>query len=148
MFDGLSTQGFGMGEERGKVTGIGGVFFLANEDNAALAQWYQENLGLPLEPWGGAALEWRHDTAEDGGATVWHIGAQDSDWFAPSRSRFMVNYRVDDMDALLAKLKSRGIEPISGPQYHENGVFVHLLDPEGHKIELWEPKLWDDKNKR
>jgi len=60
----------------------------------------------------------------------------------------MINYRVDDMDALMAKLKVAGIELLGGPDYEENGVFAWLLDPEGNKIELWEPMLWDDKNKR
>ena len=60
----------------------------------------------------------------------------------------MINYRVDDMDALLGKLKAADVEVIEGPQYHENGVFAWIVDPEGNKVELWEPKLWDEKNKR
>ena len=132
----------------GRVTGIGGVFFLSNDDNGALAAWYQKHLGMPLEAWGGAALEWQDDHAEDGGATVWHVGAKDSDWFAPSTARFMINYRVDDMDALLTKLKAGEVEILSGPEYHENGVFAWIRDPEGNKVELWQPLLWDDKNKR
>ncbi|MEM7077236.1 MAG: VOC family protein [Pseudomonadota bacterium] len=134
--------------DKGRVTGIGGVFFLADEDHAALAAWYEKNLGIALEAWGGGVLEWSGDTAEDGGATVWHVGAADSDWFAPSGARFMINYRVDDMHALLVKLERNGVELLDEPEYHENGVFVHLLDPQGNKIELWEPKLWDESNKR
>ena len=136
-----------MTNDSGRVTGIGGVFFLANDDNAALAAWYQTHLGIKLQEWGGAELQWQGDTAEDGGSTVWHIAAKDSEWFAPSKARFMFNYRIDNMDALLAKLKAADIE-ITGPEYHENGAFAWIMDPEGNKIELWEPKLWDDKNKR
>ncbi len=135
-------------DTKGKVTGIGGVFFLASKDNATLAKWYEEHLGLPMQAWGGAVLEWQEDTAEDGGATVWHIGAKDSDWFAPSEARFMINYRVDDMDALLTKLKAANVKILGGPDYEENGVFAWIEDPEGIKIELWEPKLWDENNKR
>ncbi|MEM7219444.1 MAG: VOC family protein [Pseudomonadota bacterium] len=132
----------------GRVTGVGGVFFLANEDNKALAQWYAEHLGITPEPWGGVVLNWQKDQADDGGMTVWHIGAADSDWFAPSTARFMINYRVDDMAALLAKLRRAGIPILDGPEYHENGVFAWIQDPEGNKIELWEPMAWDEKNKR
>ena len=133
---------------KGRVTGIGGVFFLANSDNQVLSRWYEQHLGIRLEDWGGGVLEWKNDTAEDGGATVWNVAASDSDWFAPSRARFMINYRVDDMDQLIRKLRAADIELIDGPQYEENGVFAWIMDPEGNKVELWEPKLWDDANKR
>ena len=132
----------------GRVTGIGGVFFLANEDNQALAQWYAEHLGIPMESWGGGVLEWRDDHAEDGGSTVWHVAAQDSEWFGPSKARFMINYRVDDLAKLIEKLEAAGIEMHGETEYHENGAFAWVIDPEGNKIELWEPKLWDEKNKR
>ncbi|ASJ74137.1 VOC family protein [Granulosicoccus antarcticus] len=133
--------------DAGKVTGIGGIFFLANKDTKSLTQWYEKHLGIPLQEWGGAVLEWKNDTAEDGGATVWHVAATDSDLLAPSRARFMINYRVDDMQALIAKLTTAGVEILEGPQYHENGVFAWIVDPEGNKIELWEPMIWDEKNK-
>jgi predicted enzyme related to lactoylglutathione lyase len=134
--------------EMAKVTGIGGVFFLANDDNDKLAIWYQEHLGISLQEWGGGLFPWQDDHAEDGGSTVWHVAAADSDWFAPSTSRFMINYRVDDLEKLIEQLNSAHIEILKGPEYHENGVFAWLLDPEGNKIELWEPKIWDDNNKR
>lgn len=130
-----------------KVTGIGGVFFLSNHDHQALSAWYQKHLGIPLEPWGGAVLRWPDDVAEDKGATVWNVADKESQWFQPSTARFMINYRVDDLVALVAQLKSAGIELIKGPESHENGKFAWLLDPEGNKVELWEPKLWDEKNK-
>lgn len=132
----------------GKVTGIGGVFFLANGDDRRLAQWYEMHLGIPMRDWGGGVLEWKNDSAEDGGSTVWHVAAADSEWFAPSQARFMINYRVDDMQSLIAKLTAANIEIIEGPQYLENGVFAWIVDPEGNKIELWQPMVWDDKNKR
>lgn len=131
-----------------RVTGIGGVFFLANEDNDKLAKWYEEHLGISLQDWGGGLLEWKNDLAEDGGATVWHVAAADSEWFAPSKSRFMINYRVDDLEELIEQLTGAGTTILQGPEYHENGVFAWLLDPEGNKVELWEPKSWDEKNKR
>lgn len=132
----------------GRVTGIGGVFFLANNDTQSLAKWYEKHLGIPMQEWGGGVLEWKNDSAEDGGSTVWHVCAADSDWFAPSKARFMINYRVDDIEALIAKLTLADVKIVDGPQYHENGVFAWIVDPEGNKIELWEPKVWDEKNKR
>ena len=133
---------------KGRVTGIGGVFFLANEDNKALGKWYEEVLSIPIQEWGGGLLEWQNDTANDGGMTVWHVAAPDSEWFAPSKARFMINYRVDDMDALITKLNAHSVEILQGPDYEENGVFLWILDPEGNKVELWQPMAWDDKNKR
>ncbi|MFO0592570.1 MAG: VOC family protein [Polyangiaceae bacterium] len=130
-----------------RVTGIGGVFFKSKGDKAALAAWYQKHLGMPLEGFGGAVLRWPNDTAEDKGLTVWHVAAADSKWFSPSDASFMINYRVDDLVALLAQLREGGVEIVSGPESHENGKFAWILDPDGNKIELWEPKLWDDKNK-
>ena len=130
-----------------RVTGIGGVFFLANDSDEELRHWYQRCLGMQLEDFGGAVLNWQEDHAEDGGATVWHVGEKSSDWFRPSKSRFMINYRVDDMDGMLARLKDENVDVLQGPESHENGRFVWLLDPEGNKVELWEPKIWDDKNK-
>jgi predicted enzyme related to lactoylglutathione lyase len=131
-----------------RVTGIGGIFFLSNGDHKALSAWYQKHLGIALEDWGGAILRWPADTAEDKGLTVWNVAAKDSKWFAPSNARFMINYRVDDMAGLVAQLKSAGIELIKGPESAENGKFAWLLDPEGNKVELWEPKNWDEKNKQ
>ena len=131
-----------------KVTGIGGVFFKTKADHKALASWYQEHLGIVLEDFGGAVLNWQLDTSEDKGLTVWHVADRDSDWFSPSESTFMINYRVDDLEAMVEQLTAAGIDILTGPEYHENGAFAWLLDPEGNKIELWEPKIWDEKNKK
>lgn len=130
-----------------KVTGIGGVFFKSRNDSAALAAWYHKHLGLPLESWGGAVLRWPDDSAGDGGLTVWTVAAKDSQWFSPSDSPFMINYRVDDLDALLAQLRADGVAVVGGPESHENGKFAWIMDPDGNKVELWEPMLWDEKNK-
>ncbi len=130
-----------------KVTGVGGIFFKSTNDNAALAAWYEKHLGMTLEPWGGVVLRWPDDKAEDKGLTVWHVAEKDTKWFSPSQSSFMVNYRVDDMAGLLAQLREAGVEIVGGPESHENGKFAWIMDPDGNKIELWEPMLWDDKNK-
>jgi predicted enzyme related to lactoylglutathione lyase len=130
-----------------KITGIGGVFFKSMKDHAALAAWYQKHLGLQLEDWGGAILKWPDDTANDKGMTVWHVAERDSKWFSPSDSAFMINYRVDDLAELLAQLRAYGVEIVKGPELHENGKFAWIMDPDGNKVELWQPMAWDEKNK-
>lgn len=130
-----------------RITGIGGVFFKAKGDQQALAAWYRDHLGLRLEEFGGAVLQWRDDTAEDGGLTVWSLAEAGTKWFSPSTAPFMINYRVDNLDEMLAQLKRAGIDILQGPESHENGKFAWVLDPDGNKVELWEPKLWDEKNK-
>ena len=122
-----------------RITGIGGVFFKSKSDHEQLAAWYARHLGLPLQPWGGAALRWPEDKAGDGGVTAWHVADKNSDWFSPSESSFMINYRVDDLDALLAQLQRDGVPILKGPESHENGRFAWLVDPEGNKVELWQP---------
>ena len=131
-----------------RVTGIGGVFLKCRGDKDALAAWYQQHLGIPLESWGGAVLRWPDDTAEDKGVTVWSLAASDSKWFSPSESSVMINYRVDDLDALIAQLKAADVAIVNGPESHENGKFAWIMDPDGNKVELWEPMVWDVKNKR
>lgn len=130
-----------------RVTGIGGVFFKSNGDNKALARWYEENLGIVPEEFGAAVFKWPDDRAEDEGATVWHVADKDSDWFAPSQSSFMINYRVDDLAEMVEHLQANGVEILQGPESHENGKFAWIMDPDGNKVELWEPMIWDDKNK-
>ena len=131
-----------------RVTGIGGVFFKSTSDHKRLAAWYRDNLGLALEAWGGAILKWPEDKAEDRGLTVWHVAEKNSELFNPSTSSFMINYRVDDLDELLSQLRRDGIAIVKGPEAHENGHFAWILDPDGNKIELWQPMLWDEKNKQ
>ena len=130
-----------------KVTGIGGVFVKTRNDKDALVAWYQKHLGMPLESWGGAILRWPDDRAEDGGLTVWSAADNDTKWFSPSESSFMINYRVDNLDELLDQLKQNGVEIVSGPESAENGKFAWIMDPDGNKVELWEPMIPDEKNK-
>ncbi len=130
-----------------KVTGIGGVFIKSRQDKQVLSKWYQDNLGIKLEDWGGAILNWKEDAVDDGGMTVWTVADKDTDWFSPSEAGFMINYRVDDMAGMLDHLKSKGVDILDGPESHENGKFAWIMDPEGNKVELWEPMPWDEKNK-
>ena len=129
-----------------KITGIGGVFFKA-KDPKALKAWYQQHLGMQLADWGGAVLRWPDDKAEDRGVTVWHLADQESRWFSPSESSFMINYRIDNMAEMIEQLKAGGIKIHQGPESHENGKFAWVMDPEGNKVELWEPMVFDEKNK-
>jgi predicted enzyme related to lactoylglutathione lyase len=130
-----------------KVTGIGGVFFKSAGKGSDLSAWYQKNLGLNLESWGGAILKWPDDKAGDGGQTVWTAADNDTKWFSPSESSFMINYRVDNLDEMLDQLKQNGVEIVSGPDSDENGKFAWIMDPDKNKVELWEPMNQDDKNK-
>ena len=122
-----------------KVTGIGGVFFKSRSDPKELAAWYARHLGLVLEPWGGALLRWPADPSAGSGVTVWHVAAADTKWFAPSDSSFMINYRVDDLGELLAQLRREGVTIVKGPESELNGHFAWILDPDGNKVELWQP---------
>ena len=92
-------------------------------------------------------LRWPDDTAGDRGITVWHVAARTSEWFSPSASSFMINYRVDNMAELVAHLQANGVEILQGPESHENGTFAWILDPDGNKVELWEPMAWNEANK-
>lgn len=130
-----------------KVTGIGGVFFKSKADHRELAAWYVRHLGLPLQPWGGAMLQWSADQKPDGGLTVWHVAEKDTRWFSPSESSFMINYRVDDLEGLLTQLRRDGVTILKGPDSDENGRFAWILDPDGNKVELWEPTASSEKEK-
>lgn len=122
-----------------RVTGIGGVFFKA-KDPEALRAWYQRHLGIDVQPWGGAALRWVDDAGQPvGGTTVWNINGSQSDYFAPSTSSFMINYRVADLHALVKALREEGCQVMDKVDDSEYGKFGWVMDPEGNKIELWEP---------
>jgi predicted enzyme related to lactoylglutathione lyase len=129
-----------------RITGIGGVFFKSRSDHKQLAAWYARHLGLPLEAWGGAVLRWPDDKGEDRGVTAWHVADKDSGWFSPSESSFMINYRVDDLDEMLAQLRRDGVAILKGPESDENGRFAWLMDPDGNKVELWQPARPNEKN--
>jgi len=129
-----------------KITGIGGVFFKSAGKGADLAAWYEKNLGLSLESWGGAILEWSNDMGGDGGQTVWSTADHGSKWFSPSDSSFMINYRIDNMDEMLEQLRQNGVEIVKGPDSDYNGKFAWIMDPDGNKIELWEPMAESENN--
>lgn len=122
-----------------RVTGIGGIFFQA-KDPVAMRAWYQRHLGIDVQPWGGAAFAWADGTGNPAtGSTIWSVGAADSGQFAPSKSPFMVNYRVDNLDALLQALRDEGCQVLEKTDDSGYGKFGWVLDPEGNKIELWQP---------
>ena len=116
-----------------RVTGIGGVFF-KSPDPKALAEWYRVHLGLEVEAWGGVAFRWSGQ-----GTTAWNPFKADTDYFAPSTSSFMINYRVADLHGLLAALRAEGCRVEDKVDESEYGKFGWVIDPDGNKIELWEP---------
>ena len=119
-----------------QVTGVGGIFFKAR-DPKALAAWYRDVLGLKIEEWGGSML--RYDAPGHPPHVVWCPFAEDTKYFAPSTQSFMINYAVDDLDALLTHVVSKGVSIINRSE-EVYGPFAWILDPEGNKIELWQPK--------
>lgn len=122
-----------------RVTGIGGIFFQA-QDPVALRDWYRRHLGIDVQDWGGAAFRWTGaDGAACNGTTVWSIGTAAKQPYAPGRASFMVNYRVADLDALLAALRAEGCQVLEQVEDSEYGRFGWVIDPEGNKVELWQP---------
>lgn len=122
-----------------RVTGIGGIFFHA-KDPAALRAWYQTHLGIDVQDWGGAAFSWADSAGNPTrGTTVWSIGPAGGKQFAPSQAPFMINYRVADLAALLAALRQEGCEVLDKTDDSEFGKFGWVIDPEGNKVELWQP---------
>jgi len=121
-----------------RVTGIGGLFFYA-DDPAGLNQWYGENLGMKLDDY-GAVFESRNANAPDSlNYLRWSSFPAQSDYFAPSSKPFMINYRVQYLERLVEQMKASGVTVLDTIAYYEYGKFVHIMDPEGNKIELWEP---------
>lgn len=120
-----------------RVTGIGGVLFKA-KDPKALSEWYRVHLGVPVQAWGGAAFRWADD-ANRTGTTAWNLFKEDTSYFAPSTASFMINYRVADLHALLAALRAEGCKVEDKVDESEYGKFGWVIDPEGNKVELWQP---------
>lgn len=122
-----------------RVTGIGGIFIKAR-DPEALRAWYQRHLGVPVGDWGGAVFSWHTPEGPTvDGMTVWSIMPMSSNYFAPSSAPFMVNYRVRDLRALVALLRAEGCEVDERIEESEQGVFGWVMDPEGNRVELWQP---------
>ncbi|WP_317930176.1 VOC family protein [Halioxenophilus sp. WMMB6] len=120
-----------------RVTGIGGIF-IKSENPERLRTWYQQHLGIDVQAWGGTTFRWVDDAGQaTAGSTVWSIG--DGDYFAPSQASFMVNYRVDDLERLLAALRAEGCEVLEKTEASEFGKFGWVIDPDGNKVELWQP---------
>jgi predicted enzyme related to lactoylglutathione lyase len=127
------------GERMAKVLGVGGVFF-KSPDGAAVREWYSRVLGMEFQDWGGALFLPDVAAAHPGAATVFSSFPHDTDYFAPSDKEFMFNLMVDDLGAILARAKAEGVEPVKLFPDEANGRFAHIIDLEGRKIELWQPK--------
>ena len=122
-----------------RVTGLGGIFFKA-QDPSALRAWYREHLGLAADEHGSVTFAWRDgERPERTGQTVWALFPADTRYFEPSRAPFMINFRVDDLDGLLSQLRQAGVEVEGRVEEYDYGRFAWVTDPEGHRIELWEP---------
>jgi predicted enzyme related to lactoylglutathione lyase len=133
----LTYQGSAMAEQPGHVTGVGGVF-VKSKDPKALAQWYREVLGLEVASWGGAALPF--DAPGHPPKVTWAAFPDSSDYMAPSTREFMINFAVDDMDAIIARVTAKGVHVLKRDDNDPFGRFAWILDPDGVKIELWQPK--------
>jgi predicted enzyme related to lactoylglutathione lyase len=120
-----------------RITGVGGIFF-KSPDPAKLAHWYRDVLGIAIEDWNGAML--RYDTPQHPPFIVWGPFAKDTDYFAPSTREYMINFAVDDLIAFLDELKKKNVPILGAKTDDPNGLFAWLLDPDGTKIELWQPK--------
>lgn len=121
----------------GRITGVGGVF-VKSKDPKALARWYRDVLGLPLEAWGGAML--KSDAPGHPPVVTWNALPSGSDYTAPSTREFMIDFAVDDLDAFLARLKEKGVNVLKREDGGAAGQFAWIVDPDGTKIELWQPK--------
>ena len=120
-----------------RVTGIGGVFFKA-KDPAKLRAWYKTHLGIDVQPWGGATFRWGDSADVPANAkTAWFVG--DGSNFKPSDASFMINYRVADLHGLLRLLREEGCQVLDKVDESKFGIFGWVMDPEGNKVELWQP---------
>ncbi len=133
----LACQRPAMAEQPGYVTGVGGVF-VKSKDPKALAQWYRDVLGLDVKSWGGAALPF--DAPGHPPKVSWTAFPASSDYMSPSTREFMINFAVDDMDAILARVTAKGVPILKRDDADAFGRFAWIQDPDGTKIELWQPK--------
>lgn len=125
-----------------KVTGIGGIFFKC-KDPKAVNEWYKTHLGFDTSPY-GTSFEWQQVDSSSGkatkGLTQWNPFAESTKYFSPSTKDFMINYRVDNLEALVEELRKENVTIVDKIETYDYGKFVHILDIEGNKIQLWEPK--------
>ena len=121
-----------------KVTGIGGIFFFS-DDPEKTKDWYSKNLGLEVNQW-GSSFEFRNARRPDEiNYLQWSPFEKNSDYFSPSSKEFMINYRVQNIEGLVEKLRGNGVTIVDSIEHYDYGKFVHIMDDEGNKIELWEP---------
>ena len=124
--------------EKKKATFIGGIFF-KSENPEKLNKWYAKNLGMTIDKY-GSLFEFRNpDNPDQKGYLQWSAFSAETKYFEPSKKDFMINYRVENLNDLVEELKSEGVEVVGEIQEFDYGKFAHVLDPEGNKIELWEP---------
>src|SRR4051812_14419288 len=121
-----------------RVTGIGGIFF-KSKDPDRLREWYHKHLGIESGSWGGFSFQWEEDPRADGGQTVWSVFPDSTKHFEPSDKPFMINFRVQDLDWLVEQFRAEGVEVDGKSEPSDFGKFVHVMDPDGNRIELWEP---------
>jgi predicted enzyme related to lactoylglutathione lyase len=121
-----------------RVTGIGGVFLRAR-DPKALTAWYAQHLGIELASYGGATFLWADEIPAQTGMTTWSLFPEDSTYFGPGTQQAMINYRVDDLDGLLNELSKAGVSIDPHREDADFGRFAWITDPEGNRLELWEP---------
>ena len=123
-----------------KIKGIGGIF-IKSKDPEKLKEWYSKNLGLEIQSWGGLSFNWNDpENSQNQDYTIWSVFKDDSGYFDPSKESFMINYVVDDLNGMLKKLKTNGVQQVGKLTEEQFGKFAWIMDPEGRKIELWEPR--------
>lgn len=126
-----------------KVTGIGGIFFFS-DNTQEMKKWYTENLGLEISEWGSSSFESRDINRPDEIHSLqWCPFKKGDEYFSPSQKEFMINYRVQNIEGLVNKLKENGVTILDSIATYEFGKFIHIMDAEGNKIELWEPERKD-----
>lgn len=125
-------------EKKGKVTGIGGIFFKCHNPKQ-LKEWYGNNLGLQTDEYGSLFEFRKADEPNEKAYLQWSTFSENTKYFEPSKKEFMINYRVENIELLVAELKLKGIVVLDSIETYDYGKFIHILDPEGNKIELWEP---------
>ncbi len=127
-----------MEKKKGKITGIGGVFFKC-KDPSAMRDWYNKSFGMTADHYGMPFVWKKPENPEKNGYTAWNPFEDKSDYFEPSKQKYMINYRVENLEELLEDLKKQGVTVLGEIQKEDYGQFGWVLDPEGNKIELWEP---------
>jgi len=133
-------KGIIMNDSIPKVTGIGGIFFYTDNPKET-KEWYTKNLGIEINAWGSSSFESRNINRPDEiNSLQWKPFKKGDEYFSPSKKDFMINYQVQNIEELVDKLKENGVTILDSIATYDFGKFVHIMDAEGNKIELWEPK--------